>query len=98
MKIGRNELCPCGSKKKYKKCCLDNSNPHIYNDDVDNFISRMNNVNSVFENTSYASFPGLKVKTKDIKSILKKYDFDDLVLSIFCINSWLTRFGCSARV
>jgi preprotein translocase subunit SecA len=21
-KIGRNELCPCGSGKKYKKCCL----------------------------------------------------------------------------
>lgn len=21
--IGRNELCPCGSGKKYKKCCLD---------------------------------------------------------------------------
>lgn len=21
-KIGRNELCPCGSAKKYKKCCL----------------------------------------------------------------------------
>ena len=20
-KIGRNELCPCGSKKKFKKCC-----------------------------------------------------------------------------
>ena len=20
-KIGRNQLCPCGSKKKYKKCC-----------------------------------------------------------------------------
>ena len=23
-KIGRNELCPCGSGKKYKKCCLKN--------------------------------------------------------------------------
>jgi len=23
MKIGRNEPCPCGSGKKYKKCCLD---------------------------------------------------------------------------
>jgi hypothetical protein len=23
-KIGRNELCPCGSDKKYKRCCLDN--------------------------------------------------------------------------
>ncbi len=21
-KIGRNEACPCGSGKKYKKCCL----------------------------------------------------------------------------
>ena len=21
-KIGRNQLCPCGSGKKYKKCCL----------------------------------------------------------------------------
>ncbi len=23
MKIGRNALCPCGSGKKYKNCCLD---------------------------------------------------------------------------
>lgn len=23
VKIGRNELCPCGSGKKYKKCCLE---------------------------------------------------------------------------
>ena len=22
-KIGRNDLCPCGSGKKYKKCCLE---------------------------------------------------------------------------
>jgi uncharacterized protein YecA (UPF0149 family) len=21
-KIGRNEPCPCGSRKKYKKCCI----------------------------------------------------------------------------
>lgn len=24
-KIGRNELCPCGSGKKFKKCCLNTS-------------------------------------------------------------------------
>ncbi len=23
MSIGRNEPCPCGSGRKYKKCCLD---------------------------------------------------------------------------
>lgn len=22
-KVGRNDLCPCGSGKKYKKCCID---------------------------------------------------------------------------
>jgi len=21
-RIGRNDLCPCGSKKKFKKCCM----------------------------------------------------------------------------
>lgn len=26
MKIGRNDPCPCGSGKKYKKCCIDKSN------------------------------------------------------------------------
>ncbi len=25
MKIGRNDPCPCGSGKKYKKCCLNKS-------------------------------------------------------------------------
>ena len=25
MKIGRNEKCPCGSGKKFKKCCLTES-------------------------------------------------------------------------
>lgn len=23
LKISRNEKCPCGSKNKFKKCCLD---------------------------------------------------------------------------
>ncbi len=27
MKIGRNEPCPCGSGKKYKKCCLNKKDP-----------------------------------------------------------------------
>jgi len=22
VKIGRNEICPCGSSKKYKNCCI----------------------------------------------------------------------------
>ena len=26
-KIGRNDPCPCGSGKKYKKCCLNKPSP-----------------------------------------------------------------------
>jgi uncharacterized protein YecA (UPF0149 family) len=25
-KIGRNDPCPCGSGKKYKKCCMNKEN------------------------------------------------------------------------
>ena len=27
MNLGRNDLCHCGSNKKYKKCCLDKPTP-----------------------------------------------------------------------
>lgn len=29
MKIGRNDLCPCGSGKKYKKCCLEKDEQNL---------------------------------------------------------------------
>ena len=40
-KVGRNDPCPCGSGKKYKKCCMekmDNSLP--YQDFIDKSLSR----------------------------------------------------------
>lgn len=30
MKIKRNAPCPCGSGKKYKKCCIDKETPHSH--------------------------------------------------------------------
>jgi hypothetical protein len=29
MKTGRNELCPCGSGKKFKKCCINKVNTKV---------------------------------------------------------------------
>ena len=26
LKLGRNESCPCGSGKKFKRCCIDKIN------------------------------------------------------------------------
>ncbi len=31
-KVGRNDPCPCGSGKKYKKCCLKSSTPIEFSD------------------------------------------------------------------
>lgn len=28
IKIGRNDPCPCGSKRKFKKCCIHKVNKH----------------------------------------------------------------------
>jgi hypothetical protein len=37
-KIGRNDLCSCGSRKKFKKCCID----RLHNiDDIE--VSNPNN-------------------------------------------------------
>jgi uncharacterized protein YecA (UPF0149 family) len=30
--VGRNDKCPCGSGKKYKKCCLDSGKYERYKD------------------------------------------------------------------
>ena len=38
MNPGRNDPCPCGSGKKYKKCCL------LKKRDADSFILGLNNL------------------------------------------------------
>ena len=39
-KIGRNDPCPCGSGKKYKKCCLGQSRKkHWSLDEVRSFTT-----------------------------------------------------------
>ncbi len=46
MKIGRNDPCPCGSGKKYKKCCLNAASPTENNSrfiytDLDNLSNQV---------------------------------------------------------
>lgn len=42
-KVGRNDPCPCGSGKKYKKCCIGKSSPEILHNKfkqyLDSFLS-----------------------------------------------------------
>ena len=43
MKIGRNELCPCGSGKKYKYCCMNKPKMYI-KDGVSEMVAIRNTV------------------------------------------------------
>ncbi len=61
-KIGRNEPCPCGSGKKYKKCCMDKDKKDMIILPYQNFI-----------NDSLQKYP----KAKDDDSKKDLYDFYD---------------------
>ena len=37
MKPGRNQLCPCGSGKKYKKCCINKTGTHLKTNTFEDF-------------------------------------------------------------
>jgi len=53
VKIGRNELCHCGSGKKYKKCCIDKEEPLQVKDNVPrtiNFFLTYEEVNELSTN------------------------------------------------
>ena len=45
MKTGRNDKCPCGSDKKYKKCCIDKGNIQDREEDpIESFFEKYNSV------------------------------------------------------
>jgi len=45
MRISKNQSCPCGSGKKYKKCCMDNSNLgyqlYLKGKNAENFVNEL---------------------------------------------------------
>lgn len=45
MKIGRNDLCPCGSGKKYKFCCINKNNLYSLKENVKKIACEIENGN-----------------------------------------------------
>lgn len=76
MKIGRNSPCPCGSGKKYKKCCLLNERNTQASISVEDFQQPL------------SDFEYIKPLADKVVQILKKYKLDDLTKAIFCLNLW----------
>jgi hypothetical protein len=92
-KVGRNDPCPCGSGKKYKKCCLDKKEL------IDN-SSMLENDNKSFEETLEEAYffaePGDEILTffgdvEDIPPIIK-YENSNLLADTWRAINALTPF------
>ena len=75
-KIGRNELCPCGSGKKFKHCCLDNEKKVSYEEKVDSYflethqlLNLIKDIPSVQEEIEYVPADN----QREIKDLIQKY-------------------------
>lgn len=75
MKIGRNDLCPCSSGKKYKKCCIDKI-----------LVDKTSEVCISKQLFQSGYFPMVEEKAIDIRNVLSEYNFNDLAVAIYCIN------------
>jgi hypothetical protein len=63
MQTGRNEPCPCGSGKKFKKCCL-------YQNQPTSGLQRLKNVKKIASASNVASVLS-QPKAEDVKSEVK---------------------------
>ena len=73
MKIGRNEPCPCGSGKKYKKCCLLTK-------------TQAPTVSAPFAGETDFSY--IIPNAERLYERIKDYAFQDLIVATFCLNLW----------
>lgn len=105
MKIGRNDICPCGSGKKYKKCCGEY-----------NLFDKNGSLNPKLEKDDYFSFNdkidyGKPVLTDDFFSLNSVHDISAPRLIYSCLinpeiesyasnlsNSMLGRGANEARI
>jgi len=85
MKIGRNDPCPCGSGKKYKKCCIDKS------------VRNVSDVITVPIENSVSDFDYIDDTAKKLEQIISLYNIDDVTRAIFCINSWANNRSAMAQ-
>ena len=64
MKIGRNDPCPCGSGKKYKKCCIDKD------------ININNKINNILGFNDFSMIRQGNILNPELDAKLRNIDFD----------------------
>ena len=92
MKIGRNQLCPCGSGLKYKKCCLNKPKEDSKILDVDDIKYMENRVITLLAGKAAID---IVYKTCDVganSDVSRAYDIVSRFVANYCMfgfNSWI---------
>ena len=80
MKIGRNDLCPCGSGKKYKRCCYLQHNNHnteinLKESDAGDYDDDFLNISENYNDPAFflQAITSLRTFSLDRKSHIKEY-------------------------
>jgi hypothetical protein len=76
MKVGRNDPCPCGSGKKYKKCCIDRP------------IRITSNINTIPIEKEVSDYKYIEPNSERLVQVVSQYAIQDVIKAAFCINCW----------
>lgn len=90
MKIGRNQLCPCGSGIKYKKCCLNKpkEDNEVYDIDDIRYMEKHNFIDPFTYHDNYIHTKKVKA-TKINKKLLNIYDNKEQLSTKNIIDDYL---------
>jgi hypothetical protein len=105
MKLNRNDICHCGSGKKYKKCCLPNDEQQIISQNIGKSSQTLSKQGAIENATIMATLTG--EYTQPVRLCYKVYDKQAIHSKIFknmkCMsydspnNRWVWLFDHEAK-
>lgn len=97
LKIGRNDLCPCGSGKKYKKCCINKDERLI----AKQFVMNRNNQFLTYEEVDALSTEEIISKLEKIGIPFKQETFLKNIEEFYSAEeiseNWLEKYTVTAK-
>ena len=74
--LGRNDVCPCGSGKKYKKCCIDKGKLNFEDPKKSIYLEEIKNLdtNTIISRLKYY---GIDFNIDEFKEKIYQHDLED---------------------
>ena len=92
-KIGRNDPCPCGSGKKYKKCCLHSGFDEPASPDLDQLLRMMGSSSTADD----AHDQKLNKVRSSLEAVFTSYSAEDVILTLGVSDLWLPNISSQIK-